>query len=203
MRYHNKHSIRLSLALCLLLGVAGAQAAALGQPLRQSMVGYALGAVSVSVHDPDGETAETWAFQPVTLIYSARLASGIRYWSELDYFQTSLDASSTRVGQDVKQLGLRLSLQKSLPVSPAWVTWLGIGLGARHTAYSNRHTVDADGFLLARFADRRQTRAEAVLNFVSEWSLSRDWRLGLTLEQALAANTQGQTRGLLALLYRY
>ncbi len=203
MRRTFDQPIRLVLSLSLLLATATTQAAALGQPVRQSMFGYGLGATSLSVDDPDGVTDETWAFVPLSLIYTARLASGIRYWSELDYLQTQLDASTTHIGQDVRQLGLRLSLQKSLPISPGWITWFGMGLGVRHDTYTARHTIDNEGFLRARFADRRETRAEAVLNFMSEWSLGRDWRFGLKLEQALATSSQAQTRGLLNLLYRY
>ncbi|HEX22162.1 MAG TPA: hypothetical protein ENH21_01885 [Chromatiales bacterium] len=168
------------------------------------MIGYAIGATQVSVDDPRGDTETVWALQPATLIYTARLMSGVRYWSELYYYTANLGAAMDRIGQDVEQFGLQVSLQKSLPVSPGWVTWFGAGIGVSQTNYTTRYTIDNEGYLLARYPDRSDTGAALLLNFVSEWSLSRNWSLGVKLEQAVAVagDTEG-SRGLLALFYRY
>lgn len=178
--------------------------AALGQPQRTSMIGYAIGGNQISVDDPDGETERSWALRPITLIYTARLVSGIRYWSELYYLAASLDAATDRIGQDVQQFGLQLSVQKSLPLNPRWIAWLGAGIAVSQTSYTSRHTVDSEGYLLEQFPDRRDTGTALLLNLVSEWSLSQNWNLGLKLEQAFAMSGDADgTRASLALLYRY
>lgn len=168
------------------------------------MIGYAIGATQVSVDDPRGDTETSWALQPVTLLYTARLMSGVRYWSELYYHTAALDAAKDRIGQDVERFGLQISLQKSLPLMPGWVTWFGAGIGVSQTNYTTRHTIDNEGYLLTRYPDRSDTSAALLLNFVSEWSLDRSWNLGVKLEQAVAmAGDTGGSRGSLTLLYRY
>jgi len=196
-----KNACLLVVILCISFPAFGA---ALGQPKRTSMIGYAIGATQVSVDDPRGDTETAWALQPATLIYTARLMSGVRYWSELYYYTASLDAATDRIGQDVEQFGLQISLQKSLPVSPGWVTWFGAGIGVSQTSYTTRHTIDSEGYLLARYPDRSDTGAVLLLNVVSEWALDRNWGLGVKLEQAVAmAGDTGGSQGSLTLLYRY
>jgi len=196
-----KNACLLVVILCISFPAFGA---ALGQPKRTSMIGYAIGAAHVSVDDPQGDTEVAWALQPVTLIYTARLRSGVRYWSELYYHTAALDAVAKRIGQDVEQFGLQISLQKSLPLAPGWISWFGAGIGVSQTSYTTRHTIDNEGYLLARYPDRRDSGASLLLNVVSEWSLSRHWSLGIKLEQAVAmAGDAEGTRGSLALLYRY
>ena len=178
--------------------------AAIGQPQRTSMVGYSIGAGYVSVDDPLGDTERAWALQPATLIYTARLRSGLRYWSGLYYYKTSLDAATDRIGQEVEQFGLRLSVQKSLPVTSRMSTWVGAGIGVSQERFSLRHIVDNEGFLLKRYPDRRNTGVALILNFVGDWPVSRTWNMGIMLEQAITvAGDIGGTRGSLVVLYKY
>jgi len=168
------------------------------------MIGYAVGTTQVSVDDPRGDTEKVWALQPLTLLYAARLMRGVRYWSEFYYDSAALDAAQGRVGQEVKRFGLQLSLQKSLPLMPGWVAWVGAGLGVSRARYTARHTIDSDGYLLARYPDRHNTSTTLLLNAASEWPVSQHWRLGVKLEQALAmAGDGGGSRASLTLLYRY
>ncbi len=168
------------------------------------MIGYGIGAAHVSVDDPQGDTDTAWALQPLTLIHAARLRSGVRYWSELYYQAAVLDAATNRIGQDVAQFGLQVSMQKHLPLMPGWVAWFGAGLGVSQTRYTTRHSIDSDGYLLARYPDRRDTGAALLLNVISEWAVSRHWHVAVKLEQAVAmAGDAGGSRGSLALLYRY
>jgi len=196
-----KNACLLVVILCISFPAFGA---ALGQPKRTSMIGYAIGVNQVSVDDPRGDTESVWVLQPVALLYTARLMSGVRYWSELYYHTAALDAAQDRVGQEVERFGLQVSLQKSLPVMPGWVAWVGAGLGVSRTRYTARHTIDSDGYLLARYPDRHDTGAALLLNVVSEWAVSQHWSLGVKLEQAVAmAGDAGGSRASLALLYRY
>ncbi len=196
-----KNACLFVVILCVSFPAFGA---ALGQPKRTSKVGYAIGAAHVSVDDPLGDTESTWTFRPLMLIYTARLTSGVRYWTELSYHTAGLEAAKDRIGQDVEQFGFQISLQKSLPVMPGWITWFGTGIGVSQTNYTTRHTIDNEGYLLARYPDRSDTGAALLLNVVSEWALDRNWSLGVKLEHAVAmAGDTGGSRGSLTLLYRY
>lgn len=190
----------------VLLFVSGSgYGAALGQPQRTSMLGYAIGVTQVNVDDPAGDTDTRWALHPLTLIYTARLwSNGIRYWSELYHYQTTLDPGPTKIGQDVERYGMRLSLQKSLPVTPGMTAWFGAGFDLSHTRYSTRHTVDDEGFLIRAYPDRDETGLAGILNMSSEWAITRDWMIGAKFEHSVPIDGQ-ITESLLAmsLLYRY
>lgn len=194
------------LALTLLASIVfrPAFADALGLPESTAKLGYALGGVYVSVDDPVNKTGGQWATMPVTLIHSDWLFKDVRYWSEVFYYNTKLDAHVNEVGQDVEHYGLRFSLQKSLRVSHAWAPWFGVGIGVSHVAYTTRYTVDSDGYLLAVYPDRKQTSIAFLLNVVSEWPLTPKWDIAAMLEGAIPVDGDIKTySALISLLYRY
>ena len=179
--------------------------AALGQPQRTSMIGYAMGAALVSVDDPAGGTEASWTLQPITLVYTARVwRSSLRYWSELYYYKTILDASSTKIGQDVERYGMRLSLQKNLKILPKFSAWFGAGLDISQEKFTTRHTVDRDGFLIKAYPDREGANVAGVINVVSEWSLPRNWIIAAKLEQSIPFDGHiTESLAAVTLLYRY
>ena len=182
-----------------------AKGAALGQPQRTSMVGYSIGAAHVSVDDPAGNTKQNWALQPITLVYTARFWSKrIRYWSELYYYQTRLDAGLTTIGQDAKRYGMRLSFQKNLPISPKLSVWFGAGADISQAKYSTRYTVDNDGYLIKAYPDREETTFAGLINVVGEWTITRSWAIGAKLEQSIPLNGDiKESLAAVTLLYKY
>ena len=179
--------------------------AALGQPKRTSMVGYGIGAALVSVDDSAGSTEATWALQPITLVYTARVwSSSLRYWSELYYYKTMLDASSTKIGQDAERYGVRLSFQKNLKILPNFSAWFGAGLDISQEKFTTRHTVDSDGFLIKAYPDREGKNLAGIVNVVSEWSLPRNWIIAAKFEQSIPADGHiTESLAAVTLLYRY
>lgn len=169
------------------------------------MLGYSIGAALVSVDDPEGDTEASWSIQPISLIYTARLwSNGIRYWSELYYYQAKLDADPTNLGQDAKRYGLRVSLQKSLPVSPKYSLWFGAGVDISQASYTKRHTIDNDGFLLTVSPDREETIFAGVINLMNEWSISRKWSIGAKLEKSIPFEGDiEESLAAVTILYRY
>ncbi|NOX91878.1 MAG: hypothetical protein GXP18_05355 [Gammaproteobacteria bacterium] len=193
----------IALVLLAML-VARSAYAALGLPKNTAKLGYATGTVYVSVDDPAGNTAKKWTPLPLTLIHTNWLIKDIRYWSELFYYKATLDPAANRVGQNVEQFGLRVSLQKSLRLTRLWAPWLGMGVGVSRVTYDTRHTVDSDGFLLAAWPDREQTSVVLLFNIVSEWPLTRNWDIGVKLEQAIPVDGDiNESSALIMLLYRY
>jgi hypothetical protein len=178
--------------------------AAIDMPENTARFGYALGMARLSIDDPDGATDTVTEVQPITFTYTNWLNGGYRYWSELYYQQTSLDASTTAIGQDIAQYGLRFSVQRNLPMGDNWTPWLGLGLDLSRSDYSKRHTVDSDGFLLERFSDRDETGLGLVINLVTEWGLRDDWYLSAKLEQIIPLGNGLKATSLsIGVLYSY
>ena len=179
-------------------------AAPLGLPQNTAKIGYAVGAIHLSVDDPEGDTQDDWAFLPFTLIYTDWLIRDIRFWTELYYFETDIDASTRDIGQNIERYGLRFSLQKSLRISSLWAPWFGIGVDLSHTQYDDRHTIDNEGFLLERFADRDETEFALLVNLLSEWSLTKKWSAGVKFEQAIPVYADiTDFRASAVVLYKY
>jgi hypothetical protein len=189
----------------ILLVSSSTYGAALGQPQRTSMLGYGIGGALVSVDDPAGSTESSWTLQPITLTYTARIwSNGFRYWSDLYYYQAKLDASPTNIGQDAERYGMRLSFQKRLHIVPNFSTWYGAGIDISQEKFTTRYTVDNDGFLIKAYPDLEETSLAAIINVVSEWSVTRDWIIAAKLEQSIPTNGQiSESLAAITLLYKY
>ena len=163
-----------------------------------------MGAANVAVDDPDGATQDNWAALPFNLVYTDWLVRDIRQWTELYYFETSLDADATNIGQNINRYGVRFSLQKNYRVTQSWSPWFGAGVDLSNTRYSTRHTKDSDGYLLQAFDDRDETNVSVLLNVLSEWSLQKDWTIGTKLEQSIATGGDiSEFSAALTVLHRY
>lgn len=194
----------LFLLFMLVLGVEPSAAVPLGLPPSTAKLGYSAAYVRASVDDPDGDTQTASGVQPLGLVYTDWLIGDFRYWSELYYYATELDAATNRIGQDVKRYGVRFSAQKNLRFMQAWAPWLGLGLDVSQANYSNRHTVDSEGFLADSFDDRDEVAVSLLVNVISEWSVAGNWSVGLKLEQSIPISSdisEFLVSG--AVLYRY
>ncbi|WP_455223072.1 hypothetical protein [Kaarinaea lacus] len=179
-------------------------AAPLGLPDNTAKIGYGAAYAYLQVDDPDGDTNPEWKVQPVNLIYSDWLFGDIKQWTEVYYFDTSLDAGSNDIGQNISSFGVRFSMQKSFRLTKSWSPWFGGGVSISSTKYSARHTRDSEGFLLQRFDDRDEFGVSVLLNFVSEWVLDQEWSLAAKLEQSIPLSDDiTQFSAMAVLLYRY
>lgn len=173
-------------------------------PESTAKIGYSAGFVAVSVDDPDGDTESATGGQPAGLIYTDWLFGDIRHWTELYYYGATLDASSNKIGQDVKRYGLRFSLQKSFRLIEKWAPWFGLGLDVSQAKYTVRYTKTDDGFLDQKFDDRDEVAVSLLVNAISEWSIARNWSVAVKLEQSVPLSsdvTEFLVSG--AVLYRY
>jgi len=151
-------------------------------------IGYAAGVAYVNVDDPDGPTERAWIFRPFTLVYTDKITTGInyRYWAELYYQEASLDASTSNVGQFIKQYGIRFSMQRNIWKNNDWNSWFGAGLDMANSKYEDRHLVDSAGFLTTRFDDRQELEFGVLINFNGEISLARNVVFSAKAEQVFA-----------------
>jgi len=176
----------LALSVVMQFAVPGsAHGAAIGMPESTVRIGYGVGLANLSIEDPNGPTASESVFQPFRIIVTDWFRGDVRYWGEFYYQDATLSASQTSIGQKVNQYGVQLSAQRSFIVNARWSPWLGVGIDLSRNDYSSRHTVDADGFLQSRFANRSETDLGLIFNLVSETELNEEWGMGVKLEQRL------------------
>ncbi|HHM04124.1 MAG TPA: hypothetical protein ENJ19_00070 [Gammaproteobacteria bacterium] len=168
--------------------VAGAvHAAPIGLPENTGRIGFAWGGERLTVDDPDGDTKTKGTIRPFTLVYSDWLPrGGWRYWGEFYYQRTTLEASQTEVGQDVRQIGARFSVQKSVRLAAKFAPWFGLGLDVSQARYTDRHKLDLGGFRVPalEFGDRTKVHVNALVNVIAEWKLNRRWAVGAKLEHS-------------------
>jgi len=155
--------------------VATAHAAAIGEVERTDRFGYALSVAYLSVDDSDGDTEGEWEVLPLNFIYTNQWLGGFRYWVEGFYQETTLDASTNDVGQDVERYGLRLALQHRATMIEAIQLFGGIGLVLSKDDFTKRHTVDNDGFLKQSYSDQTDNNVGFQVDVMSEWEINRRW----------------------------
>ncbi len=176
----------VSIVFCLgCLASSHAMAAAIGMPQQTARVGIALGFANFTVDDPDGDSETEWAVRPINFIYTDRAFDSYRYWAEAFYHDTVLSASTSKIGQEIKQLGVRGSIQKEISRHTLGDSWLGAGLQLSYDDYKNRHTVDNAGFLAQTYSDRSGFESALLINYVLEKNIA-GWDVAGKLEKSIA-----------------
>lgn len=178
-------------------------AAAIGMPQQTARLGFALGFANFTVDDPDGDSEDDWAVRPLNIIYTDRAFGVYRYWAEAFYQDTVLSASNTQIGQEVKQLGIRGSMQREMARHSIGTSWLGAGFQLSHDNYRNRHTIDNAGFLAQTYSDRSGLEPALLLNYMFEQKLA-GWDLAGKIEKSIAlGDGTNELTFSLALLFSY
>ncbi len=176
--------LRLFIFCFAMFASANVQAAAIGMPLPSAKLGFAIGVANLSVNDPVADSDNEWVIRPINLIYTDELISSNRYWLEAFYQDTVLSASQNQVGQHVKQLGLRASLQQHIATVRIGESWLGAGLQVSHDRFEKRHTVDSAGYLAQTYPDRSGLQAALLLNYVLERNIG-GWDVAGKFEKSI------------------
>ncbi len=170
--------------LCLVSGPVSA--AAIGMPERSDRIGLGLGYARLTVEDPAGASAAEWVVRPLNVVYTQPASGPYRYWAEAFYQDAVLPASTTDIGQRVRQLGLRASFQRRLGVPTVGSSWLGAGVQLARERFENRHRLDGAGFLAQSYPQRSEFIPALLLNYIVEAGLN-GWDMAVKLEQSLPA----------------
>jgi hypothetical protein len=172
----------LAMALCLagLSSLITTQcfAQAIGAPEADGHLGFAVSLSDINIDDPSGPTDSDTEIQALNVIHTMSVRPEYRYWSEVFYHSYGLDGSASNIGQDVKRLGLRASLQREMDIDAPPRVWLGVGAQLTREEYTKRHTKDSQGFLQQIFPDRNDDNLSIVLEAVSQWTVTPRWDLG-------------------------
>ena len=153
------------------LASSEAYAVAIGMPEQTGRIGFAIGFANLSVKDPSGDTDAEWVVRPLNLIYTDKAFDSYRYWAEGFYQDAVLSPSTSSIGQEVKQLGIKASLQTEVATHVIGTSWLGAGLQLSYDRYENRHTIDSAGFLAQTYPDRSGLEPALLLNYILEMNI--------------------------------
>lgn len=186
--------------LFLFLGVVFVETAA-----AETMIGYAPSYVNLSINDPDGDTDNISDGAPLALVVVYDFNNKTRLYSVIDYIDTSLDASTDKIGQKISAYQLLATYQHEIKLSHALKFYAGIGLGYTQADFENRHTVDSDGFLATRYENREESYFSAVLNLSREWEATEKFNIGIDLSYQYDFEDVGFSgfKGALVCFYRF
>jgi outer membrane autotransporter protein len=136
------------------------------------------------INDPLGSTKSGSDVTPLSgvVIFDAGRDSRVFVHAYSADFQVT--ASTTDIGQKVKQAGINASYQTMFRLTRSIKPWLGLGLGYASERYQQRYRVTSGGFLApgSPYESRSIENYTAVLNASHEWQYNRNYDIGLHLQ---------------------
>ncbi len=184
-RLLNIHSICLTLLFLFPLPVL---AEAIGQPDLTIKIGLGTKITQVTINDPEGRTRRVSKTLPTSLYLTDRLNNSTNYLFELYTANYAFEASDDYVGSVVRQSGVRLSFQKNLVVHPYFSPWFGVGFDTSYSQFKKRHTVDDEGFLIARYPNESKLGVALLLNIMQKWTVTPAFDIAAKLEYSAPLN---------------
>lgn len=149
--------------------------------MEGSRLGYGVSLRHLTVEDPDGNVPADNDFGFLNLFYFDEYARDSRYYVEFTMDDAKIDAKGNKIGQDISSSGIRASFQKRLRLGRFFKPWVGAGCGVFQEEFTQRHTIDSDGFLLNTFPDRDSTHIGLSVDASNEWELTDNFDLGIRL----------------------
>src|SRR3990172_1734705 len=146
-----------------------------------SRMGYGVSLRQLTVEDPDGDVPAKTDFVFLNLYYFDEYSRDTRYYVEFSLLDTDIDAEGNKIGQDIASTGIRTSFQKRLRLGRSFKPWVGAGAGIFQEEFTQRHTIDSDGFLLNTFPDRDSTHLVLSVDAGNEWQINDNFDLGVRL----------------------
>ena len=134
--------------------------------------GLGLNVASLSVDDPEGDNTGSGSTESEVVTYFSGIMTTpinrnnqtLRLWYELKYRRFSLEPTTVAVGQDVRSLSVSVTAQTAWSTQNIGAYWVGVGGELGFDEFTNRTTVDQDGFLAQSFSDRKETNIGLLLN---------------------------------------
>lgn len=155
------------------------------------MIGFSPGLGVYTVDDPDGDVEDISGLVPLSVSFIYDLNNKTRLYTNLTYIEKELDASTTKIGQDISGYQAVATWQHIFKLSHSMKFYAGGGVTFTQADFEKRHAVDSDGFLVQRYADRSEGFVSAVANISREWEISRSINLGLDVSYQYAITGDG------------
>lgn len=131
----------------------------------------------LSIDDPQGSTKTANVISLLSGALSYNYTQDRRLYIDAHYLDFSVDPGVNKIGQGVTSYQLGCSNQYKLQISNI-LLWAGIGVLAQKTKFTQRYTVDSDGYALAHYPDRNSTSIGLQLSMQSQWKLFHSLSLG-------------------------
>lgn len=140
-----------------------------------------------TVEDSRGSTDHTLTWVPTLKVAYALPHRGRKVVAGLEYYDFELDASTSNIGQKVRGVGLLGAYEHRFNIARGFRPWVGIGMTAVTARYTNRHTINADGFLNKTFSNRDAVTINGTLYAQTFFDLggpdsSWQWGAGVFLD---------------------
>ena len=136
------------------------------------------------INDPIGPTQAGSDLSTLSGVAIFDAGRDSRIFVNAFYADFNLTASTTNVGQTVKQTGVTASYQMMFRLTRSIKPWLGIGLGYESERYQNRYLTTPGGYLApgSPYPERDVVNYPVVLNASHEWQYNRNFDIGLHLQ---------------------
>ncbi len=137
--------------------------------------------VTFQVNDPDGSTETSSVLQLLSATVKYKTSRDTQIISEGTYYDFELDASTSKIGQQVKTISLATYYESRLKWGRDFKPWAGVGLVINMDEFSKRHTIDKDGFLAQQFPDQSGTNFALAARLTNTWEINRDMGIGFSI----------------------
>jgi len=133
----------------------------------------------LTVVGPDGDTDSPLAVSPgIRSAYDLE-SRGTRVYFSYDHLSADLDASTSNIGQEVSGSTMAFGYEKRIPLSRNMKFWLGGALTYNQHEFTDRYTVDSDGFLADLYNDREETPIGISIHADTYFPFGNDWVFGV------------------------
>ena len=190
----------MAMGLSMVSGFALAGGSSVGE--ESLRYGILVAETDNDVRDPVAATRRVSRPNPLNAVAAIPFGRDRRIYAQLFDQSFATVASNSRgtayLGEDVKRVGVDVSLQWRQRWSYRWQPWLGVGLGFANTGYTRRFTITPDGYLAATYPDLSETALDLVVNAATHWRLTGHWTTGVLLqyEYPVNGNTSVLTAGI-------
>lgn len=145
-----------------------------------STYGYFPSLYNIKVNDPNGSTATVSDSSALGFAYRYDISRINRFTILGEYFDTTLNASTTNIGQHIKSVQVTGLYERNLKFSRTFNNiYVGGGGFIGKTTINARHTVDNAGYLLNVYPDRSFQDYGLAVSAGADWKLSQTFDLGL------------------------
>ena len=134
-------------------------------------------AAAVSVSDPDGDVGSASVVSPGIEMIMEKGRDG-RLVFGFSAVSLGVDASENEINQDISGYSLYTGYQKRMSFTRDFKVWFGAALAYSNYEFSDRYSIDGDGFLLDSFEDRSVSSPSLTLSADKYFNLSESYALG-------------------------
>ncbi len=134
---------------------------------------------TLTVDDPDGSVDDgddfSWELR-TTFDGNSR---GSRTFVTFGSIDAEIDAGVNQIGQEIEGFRLGFGYERNFPLTSVFDVWLGASLNYSDLEFTNRQTIDGDGFLVNDFGSRDFSGIGATLHLDTYMDLSERFVLGV------------------------